>query len=153
MKIQEKTSNICKEVLTVLSMCEEELIEKIPVEIFEKLKDSAADSNIEVFINADKELLDQNISQESKDLIALIYIQYVANEKEKVELQKILNENEKQYKENLKQSEIANVLFNEKREESLTADETKEKSNNMIEEYRESFWSKIKLFISKIFKR
>ena len=38
-----------------------------------------------------------------------------------------MNENEKQYKENLKQSEIANVLFNEKREESLTADETKEK--------------------------
>lgn len=64
-----------------------------------------------------------------------------------------MNENEKQYKENLKQSEIANVLFNEEREEPFATSEIKEKNNNMIEEYRESFWNKIRLFISKVFKR
>lgn len=153
MKTHEKISDICNEVLSVLSMCQEEILEQLPQEVFEKLRSFAADSNIEIFINTDKELLDQNISQESKDLIALIYIQYVANEKEKVELQKILSENEKQYKENLKQSEIANVFFNEEREEPFTTSEIKEKNNNMIEEYRESFWNKIRLFISKVFKR
>lgn len=93
-KIQE-IGDICKEVLTVLSFCNQELIEKIPTKVFQKLNNFAAESQCNYYVDPQKKLNEQNISEQSKDLISLLYYSYIANKNEKVELLEIWNENEK----------------------------------------------------------
>jgi hypothetical protein len=55
----------------------------------------AADSKIEVSIDISKGLEEQDISQECKDMISLIYYKYIADNDEKKELIKIWAENDK----------------------------------------------------------
>ena len=87
--------DVYKEVFVVLSNFNKEIIEKIPSRVFNKIANLAADSEIEVNIDMTKELEDQNISEESKDMISLLYYKYIADDNEKLELIKIWSNNEK----------------------------------------------------------
>ena len=51
-------------------------------------------NEIEVNIDISKELEEQNISQESKDMISLLYYKYIADDDEKIELIKIWSNND-----------------------------------------------------------
>lgn len=87
--------DIYKEVFVILSHFNNELLNKLPRPLFNELVDLAADSNFEVDIDPTKKLEEQNISEESKNLISLIYYKFVADDDEKKELIKIWQENDK----------------------------------------------------------
>lgn len=95
-KIQD-SKDVCKEVLIVLSVFNEELINKIPTKVISGLMEIAADSEMEFCVDKNKGLNEQNISEESKNLIALIYYNYIADESERIELVNIWNNNERIY--------------------------------------------------------
>ena len=86
--------DVYKEVFVILSNFNKEILDKIPSRIFNKIANLAADSEIEVNIDMTKELEDQNISEESKDMISLLYYKYIADDEEKLELIKIWSNNE-----------------------------------------------------------
>lgn len=113
--IQEK-NDVYKEVLTVLAYFNDELIEKIPDKILKKLNELAADSKTDFYIDTEKNLDEQNISEESKDLISLIYYDFVADKNEKNELLKIWNENENKYQEKLREIYNLDKIFQAKTE-------------------------------------
>ncbi len=94
-------NDIAKEVVSILDYVDYELIKKIPIKFLDYLKNTAKDSNKEVDIDLNKSLLEQNISEESKDLIALIYYNYLASEEEKRKVLKTWENNEKIYQGNL----------------------------------------------------
>lgn len=87
--------NICKEVFVVLSNFNKEVIQKIPDNIFKILMDGAADSTINVNIDISKDINEQKISQESKELISILYYKYIAEADEKKELIKLWEINDK----------------------------------------------------------
>lgn len=87
--------DLYKEVITVLSYFNKDIIKKIPTNVFSNLVEMAADSKIEVSIDVTKGLEAQDISQECKDMISLIYYNYIADNDEKKELIKIWAENDK----------------------------------------------------------
>ena len=60
--IQEK-NNVCKEVLTILSCCDNDFIEQIPSKVFKELIDLASDSEEEYYLNPNLELENQEISE------------------------------------------------------------------------------------------
>ena len=70
-------SDVCKETLSVLAYFDTNLIKKIPNHVLKKLGELAADSNTEFYINLEKNLNEQNISEKCKDLISLIYYNYI----------------------------------------------------------------------------
>ena len=109
-KIQE-IHDVCKEVLTILGYFNNDIMGKIPSRILKKLSELAADSKLNCYIDKEKDLLEQNISEKSKDLIALLYYSYIANEKEKYEFSKIWNENEKEYQKALNKKYNLNNIF------------------------------------------
>ena len=84
--------DIYKEVLTVLSYFDAQLLEKIPIKVFNRLKEFAADSSANIHIDIEKGLDEQNISEESKDIISLIYYMCIADETEKRKLYELFNE-------------------------------------------------------------
>ena len=143
-KIQEK-NDVFKEVLTILAYFNDELIEKIPAKVLKRLKELSADSKANFYINTEKKLEEQDISEESKDLIALIYYSYIADENEKNELLKLWNENENKYQEKLREKYNPDNIFKDKQKPTEYLETPKE--NTEVAIYKESFLSKI---ISKI---
>lgn len=144
--IQEK-NNIYKEVLITLAYFDAELIKKIPDKVFENLKELAGESEEDFYINTEQDLEKQDISEESKDLIALIYYDYIADEQEKKEIMKLWNENERKYQEYLREKYNADNIFKNKRQEISITEKT-----SIIEYKKENIIYKIKNFIKKILK-
>ncbi len=78
-----------KEVYTVLTFSDSSITSKIPDEVYRSIIEHAANSNLEPVIDTNKDLLDQAISEEGKDLLSIIYYSFVCNEEEKKNLFKI----------------------------------------------------------------
>lgn len=145
-------NDTCKETLTVLAYLNNNLIEKIPSKVLKGISELAADSKIDFYIDKEKNLESQNISEESKDLISLIYYNYATNENEKEELFKLWNQNENQYQEELKEKYDLDKMFQNKKNEN-TESEAETKSNVSIIQYKkETIFDKIKNFFKNILK-
>ena len=142
-KIQE-SKEICKEVLTILSCFDEEIISKMPDSILHELMYVAADSDVEYYIDIDKSLEEQDISEESKNLISLIYYSYIAEEEEKKELQDIWNKNEEKYQEENRIKYDIDKIFRDKKNLN---------NNDKVEmiEYKETIITRIINKIKRIF--
>lgn len=83
--MEERLDNdLAKELLIVLSYCDTNLIKNIPDSFINNLTNMAADSDKEIYIDSTKELSEQNISEECKDLLSIIYYMYVAQDKDYV---------------------------------------------------------------------
>lgn len=146
--MNQKINDICKEVILILAFCDNDVIKKIPSKILIKINELAAESSITLHIDKEKNLLDQNISENSKDFIALLYYTYIATEKEKNELSKIWDENDKKYEEELKKKYDSNNIFKTILKEESDNINAEENSTNMsMIEYKESFFTKLKEFI------
>ena len=93
--IQEKLdSDTVKELLMVLSYCDNTLVSKIPNNVIQNFTSLAADSSKNYYIDETKSLSEQNISEECKDLLSLLYYMYVEDDKDSI-LDKWIN-NEKE---------------------------------------------------------
>lgn len=88
-------NDISKETLTFLSFFDSNIIKKIPDNLFSKLCNLAADSKKDFYIDKNKKFKDQKISEECKDLLSLIYYDYIAEEDEKKEILEKWSMNEK----------------------------------------------------------
>lgn len=97
--IEEKLDNdIAKEVLTVLSYCDINFINNLPSSVLKKLTDLAADSSKEYYVDKEKSLLNQNISEDSKDVIAILYYMYMTDDDSNEEILNTWLKNERENK-------------------------------------------------------
>jgi len=150
MKEIQEINDVCKEVLAVLAYFEDDLIERIPAKVLENLSELAADSKVDFYIDPKQDLDKQDISEQSKDLISLIYHNFVADENQKDELLKLWNGNENKYQEELKEKYNLDNLFQHRKKQSKTAENTSDTA--MIEYKKETLFDKIKNFIKSILK-
>lgn len=153
--ISYKLQKAAREVNIILeNIVPEEYVLKIPKKIIKFLKENE-DVNYIFDVDIDKNIDEQNISETTKDLIALIYRNYWCNEKEKIELDKILTENERLYQEALPEKIGIESLFKERKssnnQENITNIETKETS--LVEIKSSNFFIKIFDKIKKLFKK
>ncbi len=89
-------SDTAKEVLTVLSYYNEELLNNLPDELIKELTSLAADSNKDYFIKKDKKLIEQDLSEDCKDILAILFYNYQTDDEEKEKLLNKWIENEKE---------------------------------------------------------
>lgn len=137
----QNVSDISKETLTFLAFFDEKMIKKIPVHTIAKLCEEAADSKLNFYIDANKSFTEQDISEESKDLISLIYYDYIAEEEEKKEILNQWNLNEKSYQNLQREKYNYDNIFQNKK--STTCVE-------LIEVKKETIFQKIKKLLKKI---
>lgn len=144
----QEMSKTAVEVLTVLEYVDYKLKEKIPMNIYNYLKNWAYKSNYTFEFDETKSLEEQNISEQGKDFLALIYYSYIAEKNEKEQLEEIWKDNEDIYK-----NEIDNNLnFKNKSYQSIQIDDSiKQEVELML--YRKSIFEKIVLKIKSIFKK
>ncbi len=136
-------SDISKETLTFLAFFDNKMIEKIPAHIITKLCEEAADSKLDFYIDVNKSFEEQKISEKSKDLISLIYYDYIAEEDEKKEILNQWNLNEKNYQNAQKEKYNYDKIFAHKENTSCV---------ELIEVKRETIFQKIKNLFKKIIK-
>lgn len=92
MEIKKKMNNeltkydICKEIFMVLSHFDNELLKKIPDRLFNMLIELSSKSQKDIYFDMKKPLKDQQVSDEAKDFISLIYYDYLSNCEEKKEI-------------------------------------------------------------------
>ena len=135
-------TNVFKETLEVLNHFDSEFLSKIPNEFLNAMKEFASKSTITVNIDTSKNLIEQDISEECKEMISLIIYIYIATKEEKEELTELWNVNEEAYQKGLKEKyNVDNIFENSKK---VIETESAENSKKELVEYKEkNFFQKI----------
>ena len=142
--MNENTKKVYSEVYQVLNVLGDEYIRRLPKSLYNMLEEKRDTTYNPKY--TDEITLDlQNINNESLNILALLQFNYWCDSyEEKLELQNILEENEKIHEENLRKKYNSENLFKNKK--NVYTKEAIE--NNMaIVEYKENIFRK---FINKI---
>lgn len=142
--MNENTKKVYSEVYQVLNVLGDEYIRRLPKSLYNMLEEKRDTTYNPKY--TDEITLDmQNINKESLNILALLQFNYWCDSyEEKLELQNILEENEKIHEENLRKKYNSENLFKNKK--NVYTKEAIE--NNMaIAEYKENIFRK---FINKI---
>ena len=92
---------------------------------------------------------EQNLQEETWNLIAMVYLKYLCeDEKEKKELEQIYDENEKKYREEMKEKYNPKKILENRGKKNIVQQEEK---NLPIKVQKESIIQKIIKFINKLF--
>ncbi len=126
----------------------EELLKKVPARIKKEVKEN---KNKDYVFHYDitKELIEQDIYEQTKDFISLIYILYICKKEEKQILLKKCRENDE--KEERAKEKLYDIekIFNDKiderlkKEESSSKEETANETKKDLIERKQTFFSKI----------
>ncbi len=134
-------NDISKETLTFLAFFDDEIIKNIPSNVITKLCEEAADSTVDFFIDINKTFAEQNISEKSKDLISLIYHNYIADEVEKKEIENKWKLNNKNFEALQEEKYNTDNLF--KNSQKNNKHYAEQQQVNAMIKYKESLFKKI----------
>jgi len=137
------------EVEYILKHTDENLTQNIPKSFFQFINENK-DKEYQVAINENILLENQNIREDTKNLMAFIYRNYFCDLEEKKEYDKVLKQNQYKYDKELKEKYSYNNLF--KSNTIQKEEETQENIDMQIIEYKEeNIMQKIIKFIKKFF--
>lgn len=132
------------EVNCLLNYMPQSYINKLPKKLIELIKKQSQEQyNIDIDTN--KSLLEQNFSNKTKDLIAVIKYNYWSTNEEKQKLENTFYENEKMYQKELLEKYNPNGIF--KKKETKVIDKNTINSNSFMALYKENIFTK---FFNKI---
>lgn len=144
MEITKSTRIAYAEIDSFIELLPKEEKEKIPSKLkqyFKAEKDKETTKKLSMDIPIEK----QNLQEETWNLIAMIYLKYLCeDEEEKKELEQIYDENEKKYREEMKEKYNPEKIFKEREKQQVI-------QNLPIKVQKESIIQKIIKFINKLF--
>ena len=118
--------------------------EKIPSKLKQYFK-AEKDKETTKKLSMDIPIEEQNLQEETWNLIAMVYLKYLCeDEEEKKELEQIYDENEKKYREEMKEKYNPEKIFKEREKQQVI-------QNLPIKVQKESIIQKIIKFINKLF--
>lgn len=139
-----------KEILEIIKYFPQEEYVKIPKEIIEFYQENM-DKDYEFKINPEIDISKQNISPETNAIIVNLFLDYYANEEQKVKIKKILDLNQQKAEEAKREKyNPDNIFKNVNKYEKNNEEMFENKANMAIIEYQESFFTRFKKFIFKI---
>ena len=138
------------EVNCLLEYLPQSYIDKLPKKLIELIKEQS-DKQYYISIDTNKSLLEQNFSQKTKDLIAVIKYNYWSTDEERQQLKKIFYENENKYQKELLEKYNPNDIF--KKKESKTDISDNIEPNLQMVEYKENIFIRLFNKIKNIFRK
>lgn len=142
-----------RKALTELDVIIEQVIpEEQTLKISKKFREfikNNKDSNHLFEYDFAKDLDEQDTSKETRILIGMVYLNYWATDEEKIEINHILDENEKKYIDDLNCKYSTDNLFKNTKKEYV--EEPKEV--NLPVDYKDNIIKKVIKFIKNIFRR
>lgn len=141
----DKYTKALAELKVILENSEDTIIEKIPKKFIIFIEDNY-DRNYSCNIKSDIPINDQNILDETKYLMALVYRSYLCDESEKQEYDKILRKNEENYQKKLHERYDTDIFNNRKQETKI-----KENTSLPIVIKKENIFKRVINIIKRIF--
>lgn len=133
--MDQKTKEIYSEVYEILNQMGDRFISKLPNKLFELIKNEKLDSYNPKY-NLDVPLEEQNIKEDTIDMIALLYLNYwCEDEEEKRELSKVFQENEEKHQKELNEKYNTDNLFKNRKTE-----ENGKKEVSLMKYKKSLFW-------------
>lgn len=148
-----KDYDVLKETLCILNHFDRNFLDKIPSSFLEKLNELSLKSNKNVTIDASKNLKDQNISDDCKDLISFIYYKYVANQDERDQLINVWKDNENAFQKELKDKYNAEKLFQKEENPPIIKYNEDLKPESLLIIPEKNIFNRIIDFIKNIFRK
>ena len=155
MEVSKNTRIAYAEINSFIELLPEKEKTKIPndlVAFFRKEKDKETTKKLSLDIPIEE----QNLNDETWNLIALLYLKYLCeDENEKKELEKIYEENDRKYMEEIKEKYDPENVFKERdKVQNIEKNLVEEKQKNLpIEIPKETIIQKIKRFINKLLRK
>lgn len=138
------------EVNCLLNHMPQSYINKLPKKLIELIKKQSQEQyNIDIDTN--KSLLEQNFSNKTKDLIAVIKYNYWSTENEKKQLESKFYENENIYQKELLEKYNPNGIFNKNETKVIAKNAIDSKSFMTL--YKENIFTKFFNKIQNLFKK
>lgn len=140
------------EVNCLLEYLPQSYIDKLPKKLIELIQNQS-NEQYNINIDTNKSLLEQEFSQKTKDLIAVIKYNYWSTDEEKQQLKQIFYENENRYQKELLEKYNPNDIF--KKGESKTEILQQEVIENNVQMvvYKESIFTRFFNKIKNLFRR
>ena len=151
--MEQKYKKALSEVNIILAHTEKEVKDKIPEYFIQYIKENM-DKNHKIKIQNNKELLEQNIMLETKQIIALMYRDYICTKDER---EKLIRQEKEKYKRIEKEKQekykidFKKIAQRKTQKNIIDKVKTKEKSS-LIERKEEKWYNNIIDKILKIFK-
>lgn len=135
--------NIFSEITEIFRYIDFETLNKIPRDIKQKIYNNANPKH-DFRYDVNKAIKEQDIMEDTKDLIAIIFLRFCCNEEEKAMLLNECVENEKKFLE-IQRNQYNNLdnIFNKEKPKDICIE-------NQLVEYKESIFMKVKKIIFKI---
>lgn len=132
------------ELFEIINLLDESEKNKIPTEIYENIKSQKSKEYINQYNTLD-DINENNIEEKTAILLTSLYLDYIANDEEKKEVEDVLKENEKKLSEKYS---TENMFKNRNKEENT------QKINTMITiKKKETVFTKILNKIKSLFKK
>ena len=132
------------ELFEIINLLDESEKNKIPTKIYENIKNQKSKEYINQYNTLD-DINENNIEEKTAILLTSLYLDYIANEEEKKEVEDVLKENEKQLSEKYS---TENMFKNRNKEENT------QKINTMVTiKKKETVFTKILNKIKSLFKK
>lgn len=148
MEITKSTRIAYAEIDSFIELLPKEEKEKIPSKLKQYFK-AEKDKETTKKLSMDIPIEEQNLQEETWNLIAMVYLKYLCeDEKEKKELEQIYDENEKKYREEMKDKYNPEKILENRGKKNIVQQEEK---NLPIKVQKESIIQKIIKFINKLF--
>ena len=140
-------SEAISEVLDILQNSDDSIVKRIPrklIEFWEKNKSSTYIPNL----NHNKTINEMDLKDKTKDIITMIYIEYLCDTDEKKNIKKVLIKNEEKYQEKLRNKYNPDNLF-----KKIDTTEKKSTKDFQMIVYKEPFYIKIIKYFKQFFHR
>lgn len=105
------TPLIAAETIAILENTEVSLLAKIPNRLIELLQEKADELGRNVNLDYTKSYKEQNISEETRGILALIYRDYWCSKEERERFNRLIEENEQKYQEELREKYNPDKIF------------------------------------------
>ena len=136
MKKTNEFSKALVEVEYILKHTDSNLTQNIPKSFLNFINENK-DKEYQVSINENISLENQNIREDTKNLMSFIYRNYFCNLEEKKEYDELLNQNQYKYNEELKEKYSYDNLFKNNKVEKEEETEKQENISMQMVEYKE----------------
>jgi hypothetical protein len=143
------------EVLEVIDHMESNMTKQIPAEVIKAIM-SNADKDYKYTYDESKGLSEQKISEDAQVILSVLFVKYIANDKEKSEIENLITENEKKLYDVFKKPEPKkSIQAEEIKVEELNEEKIIEEINESVQLVKKSdkWYTKIIDFIKNIFSK
>lgn len=140
------------EVNCLLEYLPQSYIDKLPKKLIELIQNQS-NEQYNINIDTNKSLLEQEFSQKTKDLIAVIKYNYWSTDEEKQQLKQIFYENENKYQKELLEKYNPNDIFKKKESKTEMPQQEVIENNVQMVVYKESIFTRFFNKIKNLFRR